>query len=144
MFRRIIATSATWFTIPIRLGLAAVMIGHGSQKVLGTFAGPGFNAYISGNTPFSFMRPTWLWLSAAAFAEFFGGILVALGLLTRVSAFFIACVMLTAVTGVHWSGGFFASNRGFEFPMTLLAMALALMVSGGGALSVDKALSSRR
>ncbi len=144
MFRRIIATSATWFTIPIRLGLAAVMIGHGSQKVLGTFAGPGFNAYISGNTPFSFMRPTWLWLSAAAFAEFFGGILVALGLLTRVSAFFIACVMLTAVTGVHWSSGFFASNRGFEFPMTLLAMALALMVSGGGALSVDKALSSRR
>ena len=144
MFRRIIATSATWFTIPIRLGLAAVMIGHGSQKVLGTFGGPGFNAYISGNTPFSFMRPTWLWLSAAAFAEFFGGILVALGLLTRVSAFFIACVMLTAVTGVHWSGGFFASNRGFEFPMTLLAMALALMVSGGGALSVDKALSGRR
>ena len=144
MFRRIISTSATWFTIPIRLGLAAVMIGHGSQKVLGTFGGPGFNAYISGNTPFSFMRPTWLWLSAAAFAEFFGGILVALGLLTRVSAFFIACVMLTAVTGVHWSGGFFASNRGFEFPMTLLAMALALMVSGGGALSVDKALSGRR
>jgi len=73
MFRRIMATSASWFTIPIRLALAAVMIAHGSQKVLGSFGGPGFNAFTSGNTPFSFMRPAWLWLGAAAFSEFVGG-----------------------------------------------------------------------
>src|SRR6185369_3418772 len=101
MFGRLIATSSTWFTLPIRLALGAVMIAHGSQKVLGTFGGPGFNAFISGSTPFSFMRPTWFWLSAAAFSEFVGGILVLLGLLTRVGAFFISCVMLTAIMGVH-------------------------------------------
>jgi putative oxidoreductase len=144
MFRRIIATSATWFTVPIRLALAAVMIAHGSQKVLGTFNGPGFTTYISGNTPFGFMRPTWFWLAAAAFSEFVGGILVALGFLTRVSAFFIACVMVTAIVGVHWSGGFFAANRGYEYPLVLLAMAVALLISGGGQASVDRALSGGR
>ena len=144
MFRRIIATSASWFTVPVRLALAAVMIAHGSQKVLGSFGGPGFNAYTSGNTPFSFMRPTWLWLAAAAFAEFFGGILVGLGFLTRVAAFFIACTMITAVAGVHWQGGFFASNRGYEYPLSLLAMSIALLISGGGMASVDRAIAGRR
>ena len=144
MFRRIIATTPTWFTLPIRLALAAVMIAHGSQKVLGTFGGPGFNAFISGNTPFSFMRPAWFWLAAAAFSEFFGGILVGLGFLTRVGAFFIACVMLTAILGVHLSGGFFAANRGYEYPLSLLAMALGLLIAGGGQASVDRALSGGR
>src|SRR5215212_7494414 len=129
MFGRLIATSATWFTLPVRLALAAVMIAHGSQKVLGTFGGPGFATYVAGNTPFSFMRPTWFWLAAAAFSEFAGGILVLLGLLTRVGAFFIACVMLTAIAGVHWPGGFFAANRGYEYPLTLLAMAVALLIA---------------
>lgn len=144
MFRKLIVTSPSWFTVPVRFALAAVMIAHGSQKVLGIFNGPGFNAFISGNTPFSFMRPTWLWLSAAALSELVGGILIGLGFLTRVGAFFIACVMLTAVVGVHWSSGFFANNRGFEYPLALLGMALALLISGGGQASVDRALSGRR
>ena len=144
MFRKLIATSSTWVTVPIRLALAAVMIAHGSQKVLGTFNGPGFKTFIGGTTPFAFMRPAWLWLSLAAFSEFFGGILVLLGFLTRVGAFFIACVMLAAIIGVHLKGGFFASNRGFEFPLTLFAMALALLIAGGGQASVDKSLSGGR
>jgi putative oxidoreductase len=144
MFRKLIATSSTWITIPIRLALAAVMIAHGSQKVLGTFNGPGFTTYIGGATPFAFMRPAWLWLSLAAFSEFFGGILILLGFLTRVGALFIAGTMLTAIIGVHLKGGFFASNRGFEFPLTLFAMALALLIAGGGQASIDKALSGGR
>jgi putative oxidoreductase len=144
MFKKLIATSATWFTLPIRLTLAAVMIAHGSQKVLGSFGGSGFNAFISGTTPFGFMQPAWLWLAAAAFAEFVGGLLVGLGFLTRIAAFLIACTMLTAIVGVHWTGGFFASNRGYEYPLSLLAMGVALMIAGGGQASVDKALSGRR
>lgn len=144
MFRRIIATSPTWFTVPIRLALAAVFIAHGSQKVLGSFNGPGFKSYISGNTPLGFMRPTWLWLAAAAFSEFGGAILVGLGFLTRVGAFFIACVMVTAIAGLHWPGGFFAANRGYEYPMSLLAMTIALLIAGGGQASIDRALSGGR
>lgn len=144
MFRKLIATSATWFPLPIRLALGAVMFAHGAQKVLGSFGGSGFNAFISGNTPFSFMRPTWVWLAAAALSELVGGLLLVFGFLTRVGAFFIACTMLTAIVGVHWSGGFFAANRGYEYPLALLAMAIALMVSGGGQASIDKGLSGGR
>lgn len=144
MFRKLIATSSTWFALPIRLALAAVMIAHGAQKVLGSFGGPGFNAFTSGNTPFSFMRPAWLWLAAAAISELVGGILVGLGFLTRLGAFFIACTMLTAVIGVHWPGGFFAATRGYEYPLSLFAMALALLISGGGQASIDKGLSGGR
>ena len=144
MFRKLIATSSTWFTLPVRLALAAVFIAHGSQKVLGSFNGPGFKTFTAGNTPFGFMRPTWLWLGAAALSELLGGILVGLGFLTRIGAFLIACVMLTAIIGVHWPGGFFAGNRGFEYPMSLLAMTVALLIAGGGQLSVDKSLSGGR
>lgn len=143
MFRRLIATSPTWITVPIRLGLAAVMIAHGSQKVLGSFNGPGFKTFISGNTPFGFMRPAWIWLGAAALSELLGGLLVGLGFLTRIGAFFIACVMLTAVLGVHWPN-FFAGNRGYEYPLALLAIAISLLIAGGGQASVDRALSGGR
>ena len=139
MFRRVTATSSTWSTIPIRLALAVILVAHGSQKVLGTFGGPGFKGWVSGTTPFSFMRPAWLWLAAAAFSELVGGILVGLGLLTRVAAFFICCTMLTAVIGIHWPN-FFSNNRGFEYPLALFAMSFALLISGGGMASVDRAL----
>lgn len=142
MFRRLIATSSAWFTLPVRLGLGAVMIGHGAQKVLGSFGGPGFNAFIANNAPFGFMRPAWLWMGAAALSELVGGVLVTLGFLTRLGAFLIACTMLAAIIGVHWPGGFFAANRGYEYPLSLLAMAVALLISGGGQASIDKALSN--
>jgi putative oxidoreductase len=86
------------------------------------------------------MRPAWLWLGAAALSELVGGVLIVLGLLTRVGAFLVACTMLTAVVGVHW-GSFFAPT-GMEYPLSLLGMALALLISGGGMASVDLALSS--
>src|SRR5215510_15248276 len=110
MFRRLVSTSSAWFTLPVRLGLGAVMIGHGAQKVLGSFSGPGFKAFIANEAPFHFMRPAWLWMSAAAISELVGGVLITLGFLTRLGAFLVICIMLTAIIGVHWSGGFFASN----------------------------------
>lgn len=140
MFRKLIATSPIWVTVPIRLGLAAVMVAHGAQKVLGSFGGSGLEKFVSAPTPFGFMKPTWLWLGAAAFSELIGGLLILLGLLTRLGAFLIACVMLTAVVGIHWPA-FFASQSGYEYPLALLAMALGLLISGGGMASVDLALS---
>src|SRR5215470_12665231 len=123
MLRRLRATSATWATIPLRLVAGMVFIAHGSQKVFGAFGGPGLRGFTSSSAPFPAMRPAWLWMGAAAFAEFIGGILVLLGLFTRVGAFLIACVMLTAIAGVHWPN-FFANNRGFEYPLSLLAITL--------------------
>jgi putative oxidoreductase len=143
MFRRIISTTASWTPLPLRLVMGAVFIGHGAGKVLGKFGGPGLATFTSYPAPFPFMRPAWLWMGAAAFAELLGGGLLLLGLLTRVGAFLIFCTMLTAVIGVHLKGGFFAP-QGYEYPMTLGAICLALLISGGGIASVDRALAGRR
>ena len=130
-------TIPTYATLPIRLGLGSVMVAHGAQKVLGIWGGRGFNTWISGMPPFEFMRPTWLWMSVAAFAEFLGGIMIIFGLYTRVAAFFVACSMLTAVVGVHMKNGFFLAQGGIEFAMVLLAMAVSLLIWGGGSASAD-------
>jgi putative oxidoreductase len=144
MFRRIISTSSSWAAIPIRLALAAVFIFHGSQKVLGTFGGPGINTFVhQGAAPFSFMRPAWLWWGAAAFGELLGGIMVLLGLLTRVGAFLLAFTMVVAISAFLWPAGFDITKGGYEFAMALLAMSLALLISGGGMASIDRGLSSR-
>jgi putative oxidoreductase len=144
MLRRLTSTSSTWMTVPLRLALGAIFIGHGSQKVLGSFNGPGWNKWIgfSQFAPFPFMRPTWLWLGAAAVGELVGGALVLLGLLTRVGAFLIACVMLVAIIGVHWPA--FFAPAGMEFPLACLGGALALLIGGGGQASIDQKISRRR
>lgn len=142
MLRRIIATTATWIPVPLRLTLGAVFVAHGAQKVLGSFGGPGLEKFTSFPAPYPFMRPAWLWMGMAAFSELIGGLFVFLGLLTRVGAFLIFCTMLVAVVGVHWP--MFFNPKGFEYPLALLAMALALLISGGGMASVDLALTGRR
>lgn len=143
MFRKLMATSPTWATVPLRLALGVIFVAHGAQKVLGSWEGPGFSKFISFPAPYPFMKPSWLWMGAAALSELIGGVLVFLGLLTRVGAFFLACTMLVAVVGVHWPA-FFASNKGIEYPLALFAMSLALLISGGGIASVDLALSGGR
>ncbi|MDQ2920387.1 MAG: DoxX family protein [Acidobacteriota bacterium] len=142
MFRKLMATSPVWMTVPVRLGLGVIFAAHGAQKVFGSFNGMGLAKFTSYPPPFPFMRPGWLWMGAAAFAELIGGILVILGLLTRVGAFLIFCTMLTAVIGVHWPHFFLPT--GIEYPMACLAMSLALLISGGGMASIDLALSSGR
>lgn len=142
MFRKIISTTATWIPLPLRLAVGVIFAAHGAQKVLGSFSGPGLAKFTSMPAPFPFMRPSWLWLGAAAFSELIGGILIFLGLLTRVGAFFIACTMITALVAVHWPG--FFAPQGIEYPLTLLSACLALLISGGGIASVDLAMAGGR
>ena len=142
MFRRLIATTATWVPLPLRLALGIIFFAHGAQKVLGSFSGPGLAKFTSFPAPYPFMRPAWLWMGMAAFGELIGGVLVLLGLLTRLGAFLLFITMLVAVVGVHWPA--FFNPTGLEYPMTLMAAALALLIAGGGMASVDLALTGRR
>jgi putative oxidoreductase len=142
MLRKIIKTWPVWMTLPVRLTLGLIFIAHGSQKVLGSFGGPGFNSFISYPAPLPFMRPAWLWMAAAALGELLGGILVLLGLLTRVGAFLIAVTMIVAVFAVHWPAFFLP--KGIEYALALLGMAVALLISGGGHFSFDKVLTRGR
>ena len=137
MLRKLTSTSSTWATVPLRLITGAAFIGHGAQKVLGSFGGPGWAKWtsLSQAVPFPFMRPTSLWLGAAAISELVGGALVLLGLLTRLGAFLIICVMVTAAA-TQWPR--FFAPEGMELAITFLAIALALLITGGGQASVDR------
>jgi len=144
MFRGLIATTHTWMALPLRIALGLIFIAHGAQKVLGVWGGPGLAKFTAGSAPFGFMRPAWVWMGLAAFSELVGGALVLLGLLTRAGAFFLSITMLVAMVGVHWGGGFFLSNKGIEYTVALLGMSLALLISGGGRLSIDEKLQAPR
>src|SRR5712692_849957 len=142
MLRKIVQTGSSWAMVPLRLALGISFIGHGAQKVLGSFNGPGLAKFTSFPAPFPFMRPAWLWMGAAALSELIGGILVLLGLFTRVGAFLIACVMLVAITGVLWPA--FFAPAGMELAVAFLGIALALLIAGGGQASVDRMIGGRR
>ena len=142
MWKKLIATAPTWVALPIRLALGLIMFAHGAQKVLGLYGGRGWGAWVAGEAPLG-LRPPWLWLAAAALAELLGGFFVLFGFVTRLSALAIAMTMLVAIIGVHW-GAFFANNRGIEYPLALLAMAVALFIMGGGQASVDRLLMHPR
>lgn len=79
---------------------------------------------------------------AIAFLEFFGGIALVLGLLTRVAALGLAGDMLGAIFIVHLKAGFFAP-KGIEFVLLLFAAAVVLVIMGAGRLSVDARLAAR-
>ena len=143
MLRRLTSTSATWATVPLRLALGIAFVGHGAQKVLGSFNGPGWAKWtsLSQAVPFPFMRPASLWLGAAAISELVGGVLVLFGLLTRVGAFLIISVMVTAIATL-WPA--FFAPAGMELAVVMLAMSLALLIAGGGQASIDRLISRRR
>ncbi|HSP63667.1 MAG TPA: DoxX family protein [Pyrinomonadaceae bacterium] len=142
MLRRLASTSSLWATVPLRLALGIAFIGHGAQKVLGSFNGPGWAKFTSFPAPFPFMRPAWLWMGAAALAELIGGVLVLLGLFTRVGALLITCVMLVAIFGLLWPR--FFAPEGMELAVAFLGMALALLITGGGQASVDLMIGGGR
>ena len=72
-------------------------------------------------------------------AEFFGGLLLIVGLLTRVAGLSIAGTMAVAIITVH-PNAYFASNSGMEYPLLILLASLSLVIGGGGALSTDRKL----
>ncbi|HMV82702.1 MAG TPA: DoxX family protein [Blastocatellia bacterium] len=139
MAGRLTTTINTWALFPLRLALGAIFFAHGAQKIFGVWGGRGLTAWAEATAPFPFLQPAWAWMSAAAFAEFFGGLMVMLGFLTRIGALMIAGVMGVALVGVHWKNGFFLTSGGYEYTLALLAMALTLVIAGGGNGSVDYA-----
>ncbi|MEZ4863411.1 MAG: DoxX family protein [Caldilineaceae bacterium] len=122
----------------IRVVIGLTVAAHGAQKLFGAFGGPGL-AGVTGWLASMRLRPARVWALVAGLSEFGGGLLMALGLLGPLGPLGVIATMAVAITAVHW-GRFFNSSQGIEFPLTLLAGALAILVGGVGAYSLDALL----
>ncbi|MAX25841.1 MAG: hypothetical protein CMJ19_15180 [Phycisphaeraceae bacterium] len=121
-----------------RLIVGYVMFFHGSQKLFGWFGGGGFEKTVGGFDSMGFPMPK-IMAALAGGAECFGGILLAIGLFTRPSAFMIFFTMMVASFKVH-GGAFSARDNGMEYPLTLGLVALGLLLTGPGKLAVSRLL----
>ncbi len=122
----------------LRLVVGLLVAGHGAQKLFGWFGGHGITGTTGWLGSIGF-RPARLWAWVAGLSEFGGGVLFALGLLTPLGSVGIASAMLTAIVRAHWPK-VWATERGFELPLTYLVVALVVGVTGPGVYSVDAAL----
>jgi putative oxidoreductase len=123
----------------LRLVVGLTLSAHGTQKLFGWFGGYGL-AGTGGFFEQLGFRPGRLHAAVAGFAETAGGLLLAAGLFTPLAAAAVIGVMVVAVGSVHWPKGFFVSNGGFEYNLTLAAGALAVALTGPGAFSLDRSL----
>ncbi len=127
----------------LRLVLGVVFLGHGAQKAVGAFGGPGFAA-ASGFIGSLGFRPARLWTGIAVGGELVAGALFVLGLWTPVAGLLAIATMLVAIFKVHAPKGFFVQNGGYEYNLVLAVAALAVAAIGPGALSVDHLLHIAR
>src|SRR5437667_8232918 len=144
MFRKLIATDDNPATLILRLVLGVVFFAHGAQKLLGWFGGPGFSGSMGMFTGYLHIPVPLAFLAIAA--EFFGGLGLILGFLTRIAAFGIAMNMVVAIAMVHSSFGFFMNwtgtqkGEGFEYHLLALAITAFLMIRGAAGFSVDRTI----
>ena len=146
MFRKLMATDNDAAIAILRLVLGVVFFAHGAQKLLGWFGGYGFTGTMGFFTGVMHIPALCAFLAIAA--EFFGGLGLIFGFLTRIAALGISFNMIVAVAMVHHHFGFFMNwtgaqkGEGYEYHLLVLAITTFLMIRGAGAASIDWILSS--
>jgi putative oxidoreductase len=144
----VITTASDYSALVARVVLAAAIFPHGAQKLLGWFGGSGFSASMEHLIGDYGVPPALAFLTIVV--EFVGPPALAVGFLTRVAALGIGAVMVGATVLVHLPFGFFmnwfgrSQGEGFEYHVVVLGLVAVLLIKGGGILSVDHQLSSKR
>ena len=122
----------------IRVATGLFFVPHGMQKLFGLWGGD--LARTAEGFAKQGLEPAMFWASYIGCLEFFGGLLLAVGLLTRPVAALFAGFMAVAAFHVHLKVGWFWTGRGMEIPLYLMLICLAILIRGGGVLSLDRAL----
>ena len=140
LLTRLLATSDSPTPLILRLSLGGVVLAHGLQKVFGWFDGYGIEGTLGFFTSIGVPRAIG---ALVIISDFIGSLALIAGLATRFAAAAAGAVMLGAIALVHASNGFFMNwagatrGEGYEFHVLAVAMAAALMLSGGGRWSLD-------
>lgn len=142
LITKLVESKSTYSTLALRIPIGIVFMAHGAQKLFGWFGGYGLEG--TGQWMASIgLGPGMLMAFLAGSGEFFGGLAILLGILTRPAAAVLSVTMLVAIFAVHFEHGLFMSNGGYEFALALLAASVSLMMSGAGKLSIDQFISQR-
>jgi putative oxidoreductase len=145
MIKKLLETNDDIAGFVLRVLLGVVMFPHGAQKLLGWFGGYGFSGTMGFFTGKLGIPAVFAFL--VIMSEFFGSLALIAGAITRLAAFGVGCVMLGATLMVHLPHGFFMNwagkqqGEGFEFHLLAMAIAVALMIIGGGRWSIDGLLT---
>jgi len=138
----IFSSNSGFAPLALRLPIGITFIAHGAQKLFGAFGGYGLES--TGQWMASIgLEPGYFMALMAGSAEFFGGLLLLIGLLTRPAALVLAVTMLVAIFTVHFANGLFMANNGYEFGLALLAASVSLVFSGAGKLALDSLLAKQ-
>ena len=145
MLKKLFQTNDEAAMLILRLLFGLVFFPHGMQKLLGWFGGYGFAGTFDMFTTKMGIPAVFAFL--AIIAEGLGPLGLITGLLTRVAAFGIAVEMAVAVYLLHWQNGFFMNwfgnqkGEGFEYHILVIAIAIVLIIKGGGKWSADRAIA---
>ncbi|HDS1201777.1 TPA: DoxX family protein [Shewanella algae] len=139
---KLLRTDAGFAPLALRLPIGITFMAHGAQKLFGWFGGYGLEG--TGQWMASIgLTPGYLMALMAGSSEFFGGLLLIIGLLIRPSSAVLAFTMLMAIVTVHLDNGLFMSNNGYEFGLALLAATVSLAISGAGKMSIDSMIARK-
>jgi putative oxidoreductase len=128
-----------WASLPLRIGVGVMFAAHGAQKLFGSFGGPGVQGFAGMLKGMGF-EPALFWAYVAGGVEFFGGLFLLAGFLTRISAASLALLIAVAGFKVHLSKGFFLSQGGYEYTLIIFSACCALVLNGPGRFAVTKKL----
>ncbi|MFT5789426.1 MAG: putative oxidoreductase [Shewanella sp.] len=142
LLNKLTTSNPNWSSLVLRIPVGLIFMAHGAQKLFAWFGGYGLEG--TGQWMESIgLGSGYLMALMAGSAEFFGGLLLIIGLLTRPTALVLAFTMIVAILTVHLENGLFMSNNGYEFGLSLIIISLALMLQGGGRLSLDNIIANR-
>lgn len=114
-----------------RVIVGIIFAAHGAQKLFGAFDGPGLSAVVQMMGPIGYL---------VTIGEFFGGLGLVVGFLSRFSAASLIVIMFGAIYQVHGQHGFFLSHQGFEYNLALIGLLAPILIAGPGKFAIGRFL----
>ncbi|ATC87621.1 DoxX family protein [Pseudoalteromonas arctica] len=142
LLNTLLSSKAGVAALILRVPVGLILAAHGAQKLFAWFGDYGLEGTGQWMASIGLEPGYWLAMMAGS-AEFFGGIALAIGLLTRPAAVVAGFTMLIAIFSVHISNGLFMANNGYEYALTLLVVTTVLAIQGAGSFSLDNVLAKK-